>query len=71
MKSRSDLIDYLCSQQHSAVLLATASSGGPQEHGRPWTSLPPAVRDADRAGMRALLSELEDLGLLVSSRVPA
>lgn len=70
MHSRSDLVDYLCSQQHAACLLDTISNGG-TVNGSPWTSLPPATRAADRAGMRAVLEELEDLGLLVSSRVPA
>jgi len=65
MHSRSDLVEYLCCQQHAASLLATGSDGCP------WTSLPPSARAADRAGMRAVLEELEDLGYLVTARVPA
>ena len=70
MNSRKDLVEYLCSQQHAAELLATACNS-PDASGRPWTSLPPEVRAVDRAGMLTVLEELEDLGLLVSARVPA
>lgn len=62
MHTRADLVDYLCNQQHSSRILSGAV---------PWKAVSPEQRAADRAAMRVVLEELEDLGLLVSSRVPA
>lgn len=71
MRSRQDLVEYLCSQQHAAQLLATACNSQTPFPGRPWSALPPEIQSAERAGMQAVLEELGDLGLLVSARVPA
>ena len=66
--SRVDLIEYLCAQQHAARLLSLAQAG--TSEGCPVSSLPSPEKRAARESLAAVLSELEDLGLLVSSRVP-
>jgi hypothetical protein len=70
MHSRADLVDYLCNQQHAARLLGQLAVGN-NITGFPWCALSPELREVDRIGVRTVLEELEDLGLLVSSRVPA
>lgn len=73
MHSRADLIEYLCAQQHTAYEEAALVEGwvtNPALHCA-WASIPPANQATMRASMDAVLRELEDLGLLVSARVPA
>lgn len=67
--SRADLIEYLCAQQHAARLLSLAQTG--TSTGCPFAALPAPEKRAARDSVAVVLAELEDLGLLVSSRVPA
>lgn len=60
MRSRTDLIEYLCRQQHSCTSDPRVT----------WSSVPPDLQDAMRASTRVMLQELEDLGLM-SVNLPA
>jgi hypothetical protein len=61
--SRGDLIEYLCTQQHAARLLALISAGR-SVTGAPFSALRDVDKDADRAGIRVVLEELDSLGML-------
>lgn len=71
--SRDDLIEYLCAQQHAAYEQAALLEGWQTNPASStvWASVPAANQATMRASMSVVLSELEDLGLLVSARVPA
>ena len=61
--SRADLIDYLCSQQHSAWLTAETAAGQKVD-GYPFSQLRKVEKDCQRRAMAVVLEELADLGLL-------
>lgn len=71
--SRADLIEYLCAQQHAAYEEAALLEGWETNalSRKAWASVPAENKATMRASMDVVLRELEDLGLLVSSRVPA
>lgn len=73
MLSRTDLIEYLCAQQHAAYEEAALLEGWETHRDSKgnWSSVPEPNKATMRASMQTVLAELEDLGLLVSSRVPA
>lgn len=73
MRSRTDLIEYLCSQQHAAYEEAALLEGWDthRESKGSWAQVPEENKATMRASMHVVLAELEDLGLLVSARVPA
>lgn len=73
MHSREDLIEYLCAQQHAAYEQAALLEGWEthRDSQGAWAQVPDANKATMRTSMDTVLRELEDLGLLVSSRVPA
>jgi hypothetical protein len=73
MRSRTDLIEYLCAQQHAAYEEAALLEGWETNRASrsPWAQVPEENKATMRASMQVVLAELEDLGLLVSARVPA
>ena len=61
--SRADLIEYLCSQQHAAWLVAE-NAAGQKVDGYPFSQLRTVEKECQRRAMAVVLDELADLGLL-------
>lgn len=59
MKSRADLIEYLCRQQHAALSDPRVS----------WSDVPEDLQNSMRFSTKVMLAELGDLGLL-TEKVP-